>query len=66
MARNAEETAETWWAENAVKPSAIADLFDEAYAARIAIVDARERAGVAACTLLAMTGVPLEVWPREE
>jgi hypothetical protein len=41
-------------------------LIDEAFAAaRSALLEAQERAGSAYCTLLAMTGVPVEQWPRK-
>ena len=42
-------------------PLQVAALLDEAFAARTAILDARERAAIAGCTLLAMTGVPPEI-----
>ncbi len=38
---------------------------DGAFTARSAVLEARERAGSAYCTLLAMTGVELMAWPRE-
>ncbi|MEE3327266.1 MAG: hypothetical protein VX252_08030, partial [Myxococcota bacterium] len=37
---------------------------DEAFAARGAVVDMRERAGLAGCTILIVTGVAVEEWPR--
>ena len=40
-------------------------LIDEAFAARSALLEAQERAGSTYCTLLAMTGVPVEQWPRK-
>jgi hypothetical protein len=65
LARTSEEIADRWWRERLTQPSQVAALLDQAYSARIAVLDARERAGIASCTLLAMTGVPLEEWPRE-
>lgn len=66
LARSAEKTADRWWRERLAKPSQVAALLDEAFSARTAILDARERAAVAGCTLLAMTGLSPEDWPREE
>ena len=40
-------------------------MLDDAFAARSTVLEARQRAGSAYCTLLAMTGVELEAWPRE-
>jgi hypothetical protein len=65
LAAGAEEIAARWWRGRLAKPSEVAALLDEAFAARSAILDARERAGSASCTLLAMTGVSLERWPRQ-
>lgn len=65
LAAGAEEIANRWWKRRLAKPSAVASLFDEAFAARLAVIDARERAGNAYCTILAMTGVSPEDWPRE-
>lgn len=65
LADDAEEIADRWWRGRLAKPSQVAALLDEAFAARSAVVEARERAGSAYCTLLAMTGVPIETWPRE-
>lgn len=64
LADEAEIVADRWWRKRLAKPSEVADLIDEAFAARSAILDARERTGTAYCTLLAMTGVPVESWPR--
>jgi hypothetical protein len=65
LAGLAEQVADRWWKGRLAKPSQVAALLDDAYAARIAVLDARERAASARCTLLAMTGVPLGAWPRE-
>lgn len=65
LATGAEEVADRWWKSRLAKPSQVAALLDEAYAARIAVLEARERAANARCTLLAMTGVSLDAWPRE-
>jgi len=64
LAVSAEHLADRWWMDRLAGPSQVAGLLDEAYAARSAVLDARERAGIAGCTLLAMTGVPPERWPR--
>jgi hypothetical protein len=64
LAGNAEQVADRWWRGRLAQPDDVAALLDEAYKARIAVLEARERAGIAECTLLAMTGVPLEEWPR--
>lgn len=65
LAGDAEEIAERWWRDRLARPSQVASLLDEAFAARVAVLEARERAAIAGCTLLAMTGVPPEEWPRE-
>jgi len=65
LARTTEEIADRWWRQRLSQPSQVAALLDQAYSARIAVLDARERAGIASCSLLAMTGVPLEKWPRQ-
>lgn len=64
LATKAEEVADRWWQGRLARPNEVATLLDDAFDARIAVLDARERAGVAQCALLAMTGVPLEGWPR--
>jgi hypothetical protein len=61
----AEEIADRWWRERLAKPTDVAALLDEAFAARNAVLEARERAGGAYCILLAMTGVDPAAWPRE-
>jgi hypothetical protein len=65
LAAAAEQVADRWWKTRLARPAQVAALLDEAYAARIAVLEARERAANAECTLLAMTGVALEDWPRE-
>jgi hypothetical protein len=65
LARKADEIAEQGSRERVATLSQIASLFEQAYEARIAVLEARERAGMASCALLAMTGVPPEDWPRE-
>jgi hypothetical protein len=59
-----ETLAESWDAEGIVTPSDVAQLYDQAHAARLAVLEARERAGNARCALLGTTGVALEEWPR--
>ena len=65
LARAAEQIADRWWRGRLARPSQVAALLDQAFAARSATLEARERAGIAGCTLLAMTGVPPESWPRQ-
>jgi len=64
LATEAESVADRWWKSKRGKPSQIAGLIDDAFSARRAVLEAREEAGVARCTLLAMTGVAAEDWPR--
>ncbi|MGE4608196.1 MAG: TolC family protein [Myxococcota bacterium] len=64
LAARAEQVADRWWKGRLAKPTQVAALLDNAYAARIAVLEARERAASAACTLLAMTGISLDAWPR--
>jgi len=65
LADRADAVADRWWRDRLARPGRVADLFDEAFAARNAVVDARERAALARCTLLAMTGVLPAEWRRE-
>jgi hypothetical protein len=65
LALAAEQIADRWWRGRLARPSQVASLYDQALAARSAVLEARERAGIAGCTLLAMTGVPPERWPRQ-
>lgn len=64
LALRGEEIADRWWGQRAAGPEVVAGMLDEAFAARRAVLDARERAGMASCTLLVMTGVPVDDWPR--
>jgi hypothetical protein len=66
LAARAEAIAERWRDEQLGEPPAVSALLDEAFSARNAVVDARERAGIAGCALLAMSGVTAQEWPREE
>jgi len=65
LAEKAEEVAERWWSERIVTPPTVASLFDRAYDARITVLSARMRAGLASCMLLATTGVWIDDWPSE-
>jgi hypothetical protein len=65
LARSAEEVAERWGEERLARPSQLENLIDRAYDARVAVLEERERAGLARCTVLALTGVSLDDWPRE-
>jgi hypothetical protein len=65
LAQAAEQVADRWWQGRLARPTQVAALLDQSYAARSAVLEARERAAIAGCTLLAMTGVPPEKWPRQ-
>jgi hypothetical protein len=65
LAGAAEQVADRWWQGRLARPSQVAALLDQSFAARSAVLEARERAAIAGCTLLAMTGVPPENWPRQ-
>ncbi len=65
LAGAAEQVADRWWQGRLARPAQVAALLDQSFAARSAVLEARERAGIAGCTLLAMTGVPPENWPRQ-
>jgi hypothetical protein len=65
LAARAERVADRWWKGRHAKPTQVAALLDDAYAARIAVLEARERAASAGCTLLGMTGISLDAWPRQ-
>jgi hypothetical protein len=65
LAEAAEQIADRWWQGRLARPSQVAALLDQSFAARSAVLEARERAAIAGCTLLAMTGVPPESWPRQ-
>ena len=62
---NAEQVADRWRDERLARPSQVENLIDRAYDARDAVLEAREQAGLARCTVLALTGVSLDHWPRE-
>jgi hypothetical protein len=64
LAASAELVADQWWEGRLAEPRRVAALVEDVYAARMAVLDARERAGRAACTLLAASGVSVEDWPR--
>jgi hypothetical protein len=65
LAREVSAAAQERLQQRLVRPSRVASLLDRAYAARTAVLDAREKGGMARCVLLATTGVGLEDWPRE-
>jgi hypothetical protein len=64
LADGAESVADRWWRGRLADPSGVAELFDRAYDARRSVIEARARAGLAGCRLLAATGVAPEEWPR--
>ena len=57
LADTAQEVADRWWRDRLTDPSEIAKLLDTIYSARRAVVDARERAGLADCAVTAATGL---------
>ena len=65
LAAQAEQLADRWWQARLARPAQVAALLDDAYDARVAVLEAREGAASAGCTLLAMTGVDLDAWPRQ-
>jgi hypothetical protein len=65
LARSAEEVADRWGEQRLARPNQLENLIDRAYDARVTVLAARERAGLARCTVLALTGVSLDDWPRE-
>lgn len=65
LADDAEQLADQWRKDQLSLPSGISNLLDDVYDARRAALSGRERAGLAACRLLASTGVPVADWPRE-
>jgi hypothetical protein len=58
------QLADRWLAERLGEPAQVGQLIDEAFEAHEAVVEARHRAGLAACALLESTGVPVADWPR--
>jgi hypothetical protein len=56
LADSAEELADRWWQDRLTNPGEIANLLDSVYSARLAVLDARERAGLADCAMIAATG----------
>jgi len=65
LARKSEDVADRWREARLARPSQVENLIDRAYDARVAILEARERAGLAGCMVLALTGVSPDDWPRE-
>jgi hypothetical protein len=65
LAHSAEEMADRWRDERLARPSQVENLIERAYDARVAVIEARERAGLARCTVFALTGVSLDDWPRK-
>lgn len=64
-AASAEQLANLLLAEHRGTPDKVAQLLDDAHAARLDILAASERAGQAACTLKFSTGVSYASWPRK-
>lgn len=64
-AANTEETARRWLADRRSEPRQLLRAFWRVYTARRSVLAEQNRAGQAACMLLASTGIPVEQWPRE-
>ncbi len=64
IAERARLLAARWLNDRLGEPMRVANLLDEAYGARDAVIAARHRAGHAGCTLLQTTGVAVSQWPR--
>lgn len=65
LAREATAAAKRWKQDRLGSPSQVASLLDDAHEARIAVLSARTRAGMAACSLFSSSGVGVEDWRRE-
>ena len=65
LADSAEVVADRWFAQRLVRVGEVASLLDKVFRTRQAVLDARERAGLANCSLLAATGRTAANWPRE-
>ena len=66
LADRADAIAESWRSQGVAQPTDVADLFDRAFEARSAVLEARFEAGLARCRLLEATGVNAQGWPRLE
>jgi hypothetical protein len=64
LADASEALADRWWRDRLADPMQIASLLDSVYAARMAVLDARRRAGRAGCAVVEATGVTVAEWPR--
>lgn len=64
VADDSEAVADRWWRDRLAGPDEISNLLDAVYSARLAVLEARERAGRAGCTVIESTGVPPADWPR--
>jgi len=62
IADSTETVAADWWRNRRAKPEEIAKLLDTVYSARATVLQARKRAGDAACTLLSATGIFITDW----
>jgi hypothetical protein len=65
LANSAEVVADRWQSSRNARPKQVATLLDDVYRARSAVLEARERAGIAGCTLMAMSGLSIQEWPRK-
>jgi hypothetical protein len=64
LADTAEGVADRWRKSRVARPRQVSGLLDNVYRARSTVLDARERAGFAGCTLMAMSGLSIQEWPR--
>lgn len=64
LADASEQVAERWWNDRLADPADIANLLDRVHDARLAVLDARRRAGRAACAVIEATGATLAEWPQ--
>ena len=64
QAERADALASRFLASQDETPDRIAQLLAEAHAARLSVLEARERAGKAACLLEYATGTSYAAWPR--
>jgi hypothetical protein len=62
LADAAEKVADTWWQNRLTDPSQISSLLDSVYSTRLAVLDAREQAGLAGCSVTAATGLAVSEW----
>ncbi len=62
LADATEKVADNWRQKRLTEPTQISSLLESVYSARLAVLDARERAGLAGCAVTEATGVTLSQW----